>query len=1244
MFEIHDNRVRFPNALRKIIGLCVFWGCLGLAAPENSLAQSSDGVFKDQSAPWINKYCSNCHNEENRESGIRVDHLDDSLPEDSLRLWEAIEHQVQSGKMPPEDEPQPSQAERAIFGQWLGQALHQARLRPTPRNGLMRRLTVGQYDRTLKDLLKIQRNLTDTLPPDALSKDGFTNQSASLVMNPLQLEAYFKIAEEALDNALVNPAVPPKIQHFRMDLGKSIHPNPSKESLILGANNHLLANADLIVTEPELKKDFPFEPFRMQRKFRFIEGYQGNDTVRGWRDFQGIEHAVFACMRGNEGYPKGRAYELFPSGLALRPAIPSPEIFGESSTYGPQANFKLSLRELPDRGRFQVRVRASKVDDLFLLDAEDPTWNLQRPTSATLNWIGQQAPSGSSSGDMPLEIPDDGVYLIQVHLRKPQELAVEPDISKIDNGLIGFWPMDSSELNNISEESAYELVGGAKSIDSPFGFGKSIEVSGEPSALVESSKRELGVGTGEFTVAAWIHPEELTQGGIVCLGGYGYTHGWLLDMPDQKGALRIETANANQQSNGTVVSPQGVLRKDSWQHVCAVVRRSPQPTELFVNGYRVAVGQVQGADLTNPQARLHIGRIQNGQGFRGKIDQVRIYNRAIEPSEIQALVEPGRKFVVAPEFPKGSKHQLTLRLSGSESQTLNQRQVTASLNRPSFCLVRLTKGLMEIGAAYDGPVPIDRIEFHRVDDQLGNSKSLENFLRFEARNPKLGVHVGLRRDCGSTLAQVADAIAVASKSPETYVFEGDIANFPTPDVEPDNVNYLAGIREIGVRHEYTDNRATPRLLIHSVEFEGPYYETWPPQSHRSVYLDRLDDEVDQQYGIRILENFAKRAFRRPLSTPELKELTAVFLTELNAGTSFDESIRETLLVVLTSPQFLYLTETSQGPQSEPLDSWELASKLSYFLWNSPPDEQLVSLASEGKLRDQLDHQIDRLLQDPKSEAFVGRFVSEWLSLDKFDVVEVDTKRFPHLTRDARKHLRREPIEFFKFMLATNAPARDLIESKYMIANEVVASYYGLGDRIESGFDFVPIEHGISDLGGLLTQAAVLSGLSDGREANPVKRGAWFARKIIAQPPEDPPPNVPKLEDLTQLSLREKLQRHRDVRGCAQCHSGIDPWGLVFEQFDASGLRRGDGVNSATKLANGLEIKGFSEFRHYLTQDRLQQVAFSLAKHLAIYASGRTLTYNETQWIRDNIAELEPTGYRVKDIVRWIIHSDVFDKK
>ncbi|RLT17750.1 MAG: DUF1592 domain-containing protein, partial [Planctomycetota bacterium] len=461
--------------------------------------------------------------------------------------------------------------------------------------------------------------------------------------------------------------------------------------------------------------------------------------------------------------------------------------------------------------------------------------------------------------------------------------------------------------------------------------------------------------------------------------------------------------------------------------------------------------------------------------------------------------------------------------------------------------------------------------------------------------------------------------------------------------------YLAGIREIGVRHEYTDGRETPRLLIHRVEFEGPFYDTWPPESHRRIFSDRNDptdptDPTDPKYARGIVERFATNAFRRPLSSIEKSQLEAILETELRSGRSLAKSIQETLLVVLTSPQFLYITETSQGPQAEPLDEWELASKLSYFLWNAPPDTELLGLAREGQLRKGLDHQIDRLLADRRSESFADSFVSEWLSLDKFDVVEIDAKRYPHLTRDARKHLRREPIEFFRHMLKTNAPAIDLIQSDYLVANEVVASYYGLGDQTESGFEFTPLVHRRPSLGGVLTQAAPLAGLSDGREANPVKRGAWFARRIIAEPPEDPPPNVPKLEDLTELTLREKLQRHRDVRGCAQCHSGIDPWGLPFEQYDASGRGRADRVDSATKLANGKELEDFHAFRTYLAQERVDQVAFSFAKHLAIYACGRGLTYNETLWLRENLGQHKESGYRTVDILRWIIHSDLFDKK
>jgi len=1231
-----------PGTLPASVLMCL-WLTLIAAHPASG---------QEEISPWIQKHCASCHNEENRESGVRVDHLDDSLPDESLRLWESIHNQIQSGKMPPEDQPQPTADERELFLKRLNDALHLAKTRPTPRNGSMRRLTVSQYDLTLKSLLGIERNLSDVLPPDAVSRDGFSNQANTLAMNPLQLETYFKIAEGALDSTLVDPNTPPAIEFFRMDLGKSLHPNPSNASLILGANNHLLANADFIVSEPELKKPFAFEPFRMQRKFRFIEGYQGNDTVRDWRDFDGIEHAVFACMRGNEGYPKGKAYELLPSGLALRPAIPSPEIFGESSTYGPQANFKISLRELPHRGRFQVRVTASKTSDLLLLDAHSPSGKIETGLSAAISWQHNSEPAAPRA----VAIPQDGVYLVQIKTQQPENQLSTPDASKLNEGLLGHWSMnkpdaDSPNGNPPIERAGLELLGKATWAESP--FGQALSVSGEPSALVGKADKRLGVGPDEFTVSAWIHPQKLSQGGIVCLGGYGYTHGWLLDMPDQRGILRLETANASRQHNGTVQSPPGVLKKDAWQHVCAVVRRLDKQTELFVNGYRVAAGSIQNADLSNPQARLHIGRIENGQGFHGQIDEVRIYNRALAPGEIQALVEPGRAIAKPPEFPT-QEHDLRLSLTGPNPKPQNQLEVTALLKQPEFGLVRLSKGDWQIGLSYAGPIPIDRVEFLLLenaakpsileDPTTHTANWFEAFERFEARNPKLGVHLGLRRDCGSTLSQVGECQEVDGLGPSVYVFQGDIANFPSPDVETNNVNYLAGIREIGVRHEYTDGRETPRLLIHRVEFEGPFYEAWPPESHRRILSDRLEGQTDLQYAKQVIEQFATRAFRRPLTDIESRELLSVFDSELQAGNSLQSSIRETLLVVLTSPQFLYLTEKSLGPEAEPLNEWELASKLSYFLWNAPPDSGLLSLANENNLRGNLDTQIDRMLVDPRSQAFTDRFVSEWLSLDKFDVVEMDAKRYPHLTRDARKHLRREPIEYFRHMLARNAPAIELVDSQYIVANEVVASYYGLADRTESGFAFVPIKHDSSTLGGVLTQAAPLGGLSDGREANPVKRGAWFARKIIAEPPEDPPPNVPKLEDLTQLSLREKLQRHRDVRGCAQCHAGIDPWGLPFEQFDASGRSRRDRVDSATRLSDGTELADFEAFRAYLVQDRSDHVAFSLAKHLAIYACGRGLTYNETLWMRDHLGQLKQSGYPVADVVRWIIHSDLFDKK
>ena len=493
--------------------------------------------------------------------------------------------------------------------------------------------------------------------------------------------------------------------------------------------------------------------------------------------------------------------------------------------------------------------------------------------------------------------------------------------------------------------------------------------------------------------------------------------------------------------------------------------------------------------------------------------------------------------------------------------------------------MRLPEGPLTIDAQDSGKAGVSRIVLTPLSD---DHDLATRFAAFERRSPRLGVHMGLRRDCGSTLNPVGPPRTVSSTELTEFVFEGAINNFPSPDVEKDNVNYLAGLREIGVRSEYTDGRDMPRLLIRSVEFEGPYYKTWPPTTHRNIFIHSDNKDFPAVYARDVIRSFATRAFRRPITDEEEASLLAVWRESFEDVGEFRQSIKDALLVVLTSPQFLFLIENSSTPDPEQLDAYELASKLSYFLWNAAPDEQLLKLAAADTLHESVDSEIERMIQNPQFKRFAHQFASQWLSLDKFDVLEVDQKRFPRLTRDTKTELRKEPVRFLQYLIQHNLPLRNLIHADFIMANEVVASYYNLADRTESGFEFVPVKHDSQNLGGVLSQASILAGLSDGRESNPVKRGAWLARKIIAEPPDDPPPNVPALpeDDAEHLTLREKLERHRNQEGCAKCHAGIDPWGLPFEQFDAAGLfKRSSTVGASSTLPDETEteLRTFANF-------------------------------------------------------------------
>lgn len=985
----------------------IFWPIWTLSLIFGPLLMADEQVlevsqrFQQQVGPFLTKYCVQCHNADERESGIRVDQLSESYDDSTLKLWEAIDKLVEHGEMPPREAEQPEEAARREFLTSLRLGLAWARTREVKRNGNIRRLTVSQYDRSLKELLGIQEELTSILPPDGVSKDGFNNNSQTLQLNPLQLEAYVQIAERALDSVLVDEQAVPAVQTFQMEFGKGINDAPYPGELVLGAFNQLLPNQDFVVTEVAPQKPFEFRPFAMQRKFRFIEGYQGNDTVRGWRDFDSIYHAVFACMRGSEGYPKGKAYESVLGGLLLRPAIPSSEIFGESSTYGPYANFKIALRELPERGNFRVRVWAAKFEDGLLLEPEDKP--IAKETVGRLEIMLTPA-----SAREKLTISEDGIY--QVDLATPQMLAAE-------------------------------------------------------------------------------------SAGVT----------------DQ------------------VYAPVDV-------------------------------------DL----------------GFDARLF--------------------GKKHAHAP-----------------------------------YMLVRLKKGEVDVGISNK----IDGGNCRLVLAKLqADDPNIERFEKFEKRNPVVGVYVGLRRDCGSTLNPVGSPQSVSGTELQELVFEGAINNFPRPEVEADNVNYLAGIREIGVRCEYTDGRDMPRLLVRKVEFEGPFYDQWPPKNYTQLLQPTSTAHNERERAEKVIREFASRAYRRPVSEREVSGLMKLWDAK-NANASFAAKIRPLLLVVLTSPQFLFLIEKSETSEAESLDDWELASKLSYFLWDGPPDERLLGLAARGELRSNLRDVLAFMLEDPRYRFGADKFVSQWLSLDKLDVVNTDSKKFPRLTRTVKGELRKEPVEFWLAKVRGNGELNELYQSEEVVLNDVLASYYGLGERSEAGLDFVSVVHKREDLGGILSMGAIHAGLSDGREPNPVKRGAWLARKIIAEPPGDPPPNVPALEDLTQLTLRQRLEKHRDVEGCAKCHQGIDPWGLPFEEFDAGGLHRTEEVDATTHLADGTTLAGFQEFRKYLLQQKRDQLAFSLVKHLSIYGNGRSLSYKDEVELREKLAGLRENGYRLRDLLNCVVTSDAF---
>ncbi|MBC7821330.1 MAG: DUF1592 domain-containing protein [Planctomycetaceae bacterium] len=444
------------------------------------------------------------------------------------------------------------------------------------------------------------------------------------------------------------------------------------------------------------------------------------------------------------------------------------------------------------------------------------------------------------------------------------------------------------------------------------------------------------------------------------------------------------------------------------------------------------------------------------------------------------------------------------------------------------------------------------------------------------------------------------------------------------------------------------------VLLDWIEWEGPL-ETEAEKSRRSGLLP--PDDATLEVVAEHLHRFAERAWRRPVKQEELADYLKAYRSEREAGEKTADAYRVAMQGVLTSRHFIYLVE-GEPVARERLNDSELASRLSYYLWSSMPDDGLFAAARSGSLQgDGLKKEVDRLLSDNKTNRFINDFVRQWLQLHRLGMFPPDKKLYPTYDAWLETSLRAEPIEFFREMFSKNLPVDSFIDSDWTMANARLCDFYGLPEPKTGGFQRVslkPEDH----RGGLLTMGAVLGVTSDGTRHRPVHRGVWLSEAIFNKTPPPPPANVDPIEPIpatgTKVTIRQRIEAHAKNTSCAACHRNIDPFGLAFDQYDAVGQWRtrelvptgvGDNpvVDASGVMPDGRSFKDSVQFKKLLIEDR-DHIARAFIEHLCTYALRRVLTIDDQDDIKLIEAEAKKNHYGVKDIIRAVALSDLIRKR
>lgn len=449
------------------------------------------------------------------------------------------------------------------------------------------------------------------------------------------------------------------------------------------------------------------------------------------------------------------------------------------------------------------------------------------------------------------------------------------------------------------------------------------------------------------------------------------------------------------------------------------------------------------------------------------------------------------------------------------------------------------------------------------------------------------------------------------------------------------------------------------VQIDYIEVTAPVYAQWPPESHRRIFIDSPHSGDETKYAEEIFAQFMSRAWRRSVTQQEVEQKLALFAKLRPACDDFQEAVIEVLATVLSSPKFLYIARAEASPQADEfsasarLSDDELATRLSMFLWCSTPDAELMELAAAGRLSDPdvLLSQTRRMLADPRAERFAQQFVRQWLGMQLLDFLEVDQQVYPNFDADLRDAMQQEPVAFFYEVLRENASVMDFLHADYALVNERLAKHYGLPGIYGPGFRKVALtqENG---RGGLLTQAGLLAMNSDGKDSHPLKRGIWLLERLLNDPPPPPPPAVPVIDltdpEIAKMTLKERMEDHRNDPACNSCHAKIDPWGIAFENFDAVGSWRtkiNDApVDASSWLFNKQKLDGVEGLKRYLLTHRQDQFAQAMVHKLTMYALGRPLTFSDRSDIDAITTDFRNQDDRLGSLIELIVTSELFQTK